>query len=646
MASAQSLNVNNNADDTFKILIATDIHLGYDYNKKRGMDSEDSFVTFEEILQHGKKHEVDFILLGGDLFHDTKPSQTAIIKCMELMRKYCLGPREIKIKFLSDPEVIFQHCTYKTVNYEDPNLNISMPIFSIHGNHDDPSFGAVGSMDLLSVSGLINYFGKWTDLTKITIPPLVIKKGKTCIALYGLSYINDQRLSRLLRDYKVDMLQPENIPNCFNILVLHQNRVQHGSEYAHISQNKFPDFLNLIIWGHEHECRITPEFVTDTEYFVSQPGSSIATSLCEAEAKPKHIGLLSIKDMKFKMKKIKLQTVRPFVFDNLILCDQNISANYNQSLSESVYTFVDDYIENVLVPKAAEQLTNHPKQPIQPLIRLRIFYSSDDEIFDEITLVQKYCDEIANPMDMIVFRKESSRSKNSKGNIDVNDDLDDMAQALAYDNEDNQDWNKTVQGGIKKHFSSDSNKDVLTVLSVNGLNEALNRFVGSGDTDAFKGIIRHQMKKTMAHLETCNVDDTESIIKEIKNFRDKRREKEEEEQQEIKKMFSNTKKTTRKTADTEIVISSDEGEQIQKIPAKAKRGRGTAIRGRGSREHGPGKTNANVKNTLDITTTTRNPKTTKQTKQTQSKLKNFMPTSMSQTNLSKTSYYLQSDDSD
>jgi len=25
------------------------------------------------------------------------------------------------------------------VNYQDRNLNISMPIFSIHGNHDDPT---------------------------------------------------------------------------------------------------------------------------------------------------------------------------------------------------------------------------------------------------------------------------------------------------------------------------------------------------------------------------------------------------------------------------------------------------------------------------------------------------------------------------
>jgi DNA repair exonuclease SbcCD nuclease subunit len=25
------------------------------------------------------------------------------------------------------------------VNYEDPNFNVGMPVFTIHGNHDDPA---------------------------------------------------------------------------------------------------------------------------------------------------------------------------------------------------------------------------------------------------------------------------------------------------------------------------------------------------------------------------------------------------------------------------------------------------------------------------------------------------------------------------
>ena len=84
----------------------------------------------------------------------------------------------------------------------------------------------------------------------------------------------------------------------------------------------------------------------------------------------------------FKLQSIKLETVRPFVFDNLIIQDENIPKSYTEQLSESVYKFVDNYIENELIPKASTQLSGHPKQPILPLLRLRIFYSSEEEIFD------------------------------------------------------------------------------------------------------------------------------------------------------------------------------------------------------------------------------------------------------------------------
>jgi DNA repair exonuclease SbcCD nuclease subunit len=29
--------------------------------------------------------------------------------------------------------------TTTTVNFDDPNLNVSLPVFIIHGNHDDPA---------------------------------------------------------------------------------------------------------------------------------------------------------------------------------------------------------------------------------------------------------------------------------------------------------------------------------------------------------------------------------------------------------------------------------------------------------------------------------------------------------------------------
>jgi double-strand break repair protein MRE11 len=29
--------------------------------------------------------------------------------------------------------------SFQCVNYEEPNFNVAIPIFVVHGNHDDPS---------------------------------------------------------------------------------------------------------------------------------------------------------------------------------------------------------------------------------------------------------------------------------------------------------------------------------------------------------------------------------------------------------------------------------------------------------------------------------------------------------------------------
>jgi double-strand break repair protein MRE11 len=55
---------------------------------------------------------------------------------------------------------------------------------------------------------------------------------------------------------------------------------------------------------------LTPEHVfygDNKEYHISQPGSSVATSLCEGEAKEKRVGILEIHGKKFKMGERKLQ---------------------------------------------------------------------------------------------------------------------------------------------------------------------------------------------------------------------------------------------------------------------------------------------------------------------------------------------------
>ena len=263
------------SDDILKILITTDNHLGF--AERDDERANDSLIAFEECLQIARDENVDFILLGGDLFHDNKPSNRIMLECMNLLRKYCLGDKTIEFKLISDEKINFsstvQTNPFPWANFKDPNLNIGIPIFSIHGNHDDPSGSTpLCPLDLLNSCGLINYFGNLSSLENIDIHPLLFRKGQTNLSIYGLGSIRDERLHRIFLKNQINLLRPTNEPeNWFNIFVIHQNRVAHGPK-NYIPEQFLHEFLDIVIWGHEHDCRITPEFNTVQKFFVIQPG--------------------------------------------------------------------------------------------------------------------------------------------------------------------------------------------------------------------------------------------------------------------------------------------------------------------------------------------------------------------------------------
>ncbi|KAH9302823.1 hypothetical protein KI387_014406, partial [Taxus chinensis] len=191
------------------------------------------------------------------------------------------------------------------VNYEDPNFNVGLPIFTIHGNHDDPAgVDNLSAIDILSACNLVNYFGKMvlggSGVGQITLYPILIRKDVTSVALYGLGNIRDERLNRMFQTpHAVQWMRPEPQEGCpvsdwFNILVLHQNRIKTNPKNA-INEQFLPRFLDFVIWGHEHECLIDPQEVSGMGFHLTQPGSSVATSLIDGEAKPKHVLILEIK---------------------------------------------------------------------------------------------------------------------------------------------------------------------------------------------------------------------------------------------------------------------------------------------------------------------------------------------------------------
>lgn len=88
-----------------------------------------------------------------------------------------------------------------------------------------PQEGRLCALDLLSVAGLLNYFGRTPENDNITVTPVLLQKGSTKLALYGLSNVRDERLFRTFRDGKVKFLRPDvQQKEWFNLMCVHQNQ--------------------------------------------------------------------------------------------------------------------------------------------------------------------------------------------------------------------------------------------------------------------------------------------------------------------------------------------------------------------------------------------------------------------------------------
>uniref|UniRef100_A0A1I8BM44 Mre11_DNA_bind domain-containing protein n=1 Tax=Meloidogyne hapla TaxID=6305 RepID=A0A1I8BM44_MELHA len=197
-------------------------------------------------------------------------------------------------------------------------------------------FGSRGlsALDVVHESCLLNLFGKYCDLDQLEVAPILLKRGSTKIALYGIGSQRDDRLARAFSKRKIKFKRPED-DDWFYILVLHQNRPPRSklrSTKSHVSFKCIPGFFDVIIWGHEHECLIDPDFRSfdvngqNRSFYIIQPGSTVATALSTEEAKKKHIGIMSVHKKPFKLKKIELKTVRQLIIDELDLNESEPAA--------------------------------------------------------------------------------------------------------------------------------------------------------------------------------------------------------------------------------------------------------------------------------------------------------------------------------
>lgn len=569
--------------DTLRILVATDCHLGY--MEKDEVRRHDSFQAFEEICSIAEQKQVDFLLLGGDLFHENKPSRSTLVKAIEILRRHCLNDQPVQFQVVSDQTVNFLN-TFGHVNYEDPHFNVGLPVFSIHGNHDDPAgVDNLSAVDILSACNLVNYFGKMvlggSGVGQITIYPILIRKGSTAVALYGLGNIRDERLNRMFQTpHAVQWMRPEAQEGCelsdwFNILVLHQNRVKTNPKNA-INEHFLPRFLDFIVWGHEHECLVDPQEVPGMGFHITQPGSSVATSLIDGESKPKHVLLLEIKGNQYRPTKIPLTSVRPFEYTEVILKDEpDIDSNDQNSILEHL----DKVVRN-LVEKCSKRAVNGSELKL-PLVRIKVDYSGFMTINPQ-RFGQKYVGKVANPQDILIFSK-ASRKGQREAKIDDSERL--RPEELNQQN-------------IEALVAENNLK--MEILPVNDLDVALHNFVNKDDKTAFYSCLQYNLEETRNKIakdaDTLAFEEEDLILK-VGEFMEERVKERSARPKDTAQFTSSAQAledpTSRNAAGTGTAVSFSDDEdttQISGSRSSARGRRGSSRSSRGAYESGKSKT--------------------------------------------------------
>ncbi|KAM3341349.1 double-strand break repair protein MRE11 isoform X3 [Capsicum galapagoense] len=502
-------------NNTVRVLVATDCHLGY--MEKDEVRRHDSFQAFEEICSIAEKKQVDFVLLGGDLFHENKPSRATLVKAIEILRRYCLNDRPVQFQVVSDQTVNFANL-FGHVNYEDPHFNVGLPVFSIHGNHDDPAgVDNLSAVDILSACNLVNYFGKMdlggSGVGQIALHPILIRKGLTSVALYGLGNIRDERLNRMFQTpHAVQWMRPEAQEGCqvsdwFNILVLHQNRVKTNPKNA-INEHFLPRFLDFIVWGHEHECLVDPQ-VPGMGFHITQPGSSVATSLIEGESKQKHVLLLEIKGNQYRPTKIPLNSVRPFEYTEvasfihriiytevvsfcnyipthefisnffLLRCMVQVVLKDEPDIDPNDHSSILEHLDKVVrkLIERSNQKANNGSVVKLPLVRVKVDYSGFMTINPQ-RFGQKYVGKVANPQDILIFSKSSKK----------------VGKEAKFDDSERLRPEELNQQNIEALVAESNLK--MEVLPVGDLDIALHNFVNKDDKMAFYSCVQYNLEET------------------------------------------------------------------------------------------------------------------------------------------------------
>jgi len=238
---------------SIKFIHASDIHLG-SHQYRNNYRANDFISAFEEILSLAVIHQVDFILLGGDVFTSLEMLPGLLTKIVNLLTRF---------KIVTKNQIL---------------------IIAIEGNHDIRKFSrgqrfkqrGQSWLKLLASLGLIILLDADVELPSdeiFTEYDFKTRKGGKIkikdVIIYGTRYLGQNPAEDLLK-LKDGIVKDDDL---FHILLQHfgiKGQLEHvpGVDYRRIQMLK--DRVNYLALGHFHL-----QFILDDWIF--NPGSSEAS---------------------------------------------------------------------------------------------------------------------------------------------------------------------------------------------------------------------------------------------------------------------------------------------------------------------------------------------------------------------------------
>ncbi|MFP3895895.1 MAG: exonuclease SbcCD subunit D [Anaerolineales bacterium] len=236
-----------------RFLHAADIHLGYQqYNSKERYN--DFARAFEQMADDAIDHEVDSVLLAGDLFH----------------------------KRTVDPRTLLQ-ATLVLERLQDQGIRV----LAIEGNHDrSPENEGFSWLDYLTEMNLLTLLSAQYEGDDLVCPPWSHENGGCYIDLgdvrvMGIRYCG-ARIPRVIRDLSETLETLEGQRPPFTVLMLHAGLEDvlpnYGGTLTHAQLETLRPHVDYLALGHIHKPY-------KRDGWIYNPGSLESNSVTESEWK-------------------------------------------------------------------------------------------------------------------------------------------------------------------------------------------------------------------------------------------------------------------------------------------------------------------------------------------------------------------------